>query len=300
LQGIKDAFPNSKISFAKGCDVIDNSDTGFAEALKKAEASDVIIMVMGGSNPSTGGEQKDRMDLRLMGQQQNLIKEMVKLKKPLVVVLVNGGPVIVKDWINEVDGVLMAWYSGEEGGKAIGEILSGKCNPSGKLPTTFPLDNGQIPIYYGSRPYGRDGIVIEIPKPQQMDRYFPQFPFGYGLSYTKFDYTNIRCSNALVENGKSVDILVDIQNTGSVDGDEIVQLYLTDSYCRITRPVKELINFKRISLKIGEKKTLKFTVTPKDMSFLNEDLKPEVEPGEFVIMAGKNAVEGISTKFNIK
>jgi beta-glucosidase len=309
LQGIKNIFGvNANISYAKGCDLTGDNKSGFDAAVNIAKQADACVLVMGGQYGLTGGETQDRIDLNLMGMQEDLIKEVSALGKPVVVVLNDGRPATMMNWIDKVDGVVMMYFAGEEGANALGEILAGKVNPSGKISVTVPRHTGQLPMPRLHRPYGREGAIAEYPELMKGDpfntkadsRYYPLFPFGYGLSYTTYKYDNIKSEKPQINKGESQTITVDVENTGKMDGEEVVQLYLSQDVCRISRPIKQLIAFKRVVLKAGEKQTVTFTVTPQDMSFLNEKLQPEIQAGEFKIVAGKNSEEGVVTKFTVK
>lgn len=308
LQGIREVFKGtSEILYAKGCGLRQNDYSGFDEAISVAGQADATVLIMGGSNGVTGGETQDRIDLDLMGVQEELIKRVSALGKPVVVVLVDGRPVTMMNWVDEVDGVVMMFYAGEEGGSALGEVLAGKVNPSGKLTVTIPRYTGQLPMPLLSRPHGRESSFAEFPSIKRSDpviakhnRYYPLYPFGYGLSYTSFRYSGLQLSEKEVKRGGEVVVSVDVTNEGTVDGDEIVQLYLTDLYCRISQPQKKLQGFQRVSIPAGETRRLTFTLTGKNMSFLNERFEEEVGDGEFEVFVGKNCMEGLLEKFVVK
>ncbi|WP_455643374.1 glycoside hydrolase family 3 N-terminal domain-containing protein [Parabacteroides sp.] len=308
LQGIRAAFEGaSEILYAKGCGLTQNDCSGFDEALSIAGQADVTVLVMGGRNGVTGGETQDRIDLDLMGVQEELIKRVSALGKPVVVVLVDGRPVTMMDWIDEVDGVVMMFYAGEEGGNALGEVLSGKVNPSGKLTVTIPRYTGQLPMPLLSRPHGRESSFAEFPSIKRSDpviakhnRYYPLYPFGYGLSYTSFRYSGLKLSKKEIQKGDEIVVSVDITNEGYMEGDEIVQLYLTDLYCRISQPQKKLQGFQRVFIPVGETRRVTFTLTGKNMSFLNERFEEEIGDGEFEVFVGKNSMDGTVEKFIVK
>lgn len=299
LQGLRKAFGDSNITYAKGCELTGEDKSGFAEAMSVAQKADVCILVMGGSNGLTGGETRDRATLDLMGVQEDLINEISSLGKPVIVVLVDGRPVTMSGWIDKVDGLVMMFFAGEEGGNALADIVAGKVNPSGKLTVTFPRNVGDVPMNQLHRPYGREGKIAEYPRIPE-SRYVPLFPFGYGLSYTSYEYGDIKIAKKEYKVGENVSFSIDVTNTGNMDGEEIVQVYLTDLYSRISLAPKQLKSFKRVYIPAGETRRVDFVLSGSDLSFLNEKLQPEVEPGEFEITVGMNSLEGKTEKFEIK
>lgn len=308
LQGIKEALGNrTEITYAKGCGLTGNDRSGFDDAIKLSEQADATILVMGGRNGATGGETQDRIDLDLMGMQEELISSIAGLGKPVIVVLVDGRPVTMMDWIEKVDGVLMMFFAGEEGGNALGEILAGQVNPSGKLTVTIPRYTGQLPMPLLNRQYGREGSVAEFPDIKRSDplnsgkynRYYPLYPFGYGLSYTSFTYSNLRLSKNEISKGEGLTVSLDVTNSGDRDGDEIVQLYLTDIYCRISQPQKKLQGFERVCIPAGTTKRVTLNLSAENMSFLNECFEEEVEAGDFEVFVGKNCQDGLTVKFRV-
>ena len=308
LQGIKKALGTStEILYAKGCDLTKQDRSGFEEAISLVKQAEATVLIMGGQNGRTGGETQDRINLDLMGAQEALIEEVAALGKPVVVVLVDGRPVTMMNWVEKVDGVLMMFFAGEEGGNALGDILSGKVNPSGKLPVTVPRYTGQLPMPLLNRPYGREGSIAEFPTIKRTDpvnsknnRYYPLYPFGYGLSYTTFKYSNLKLSEKDIRKGDEIEVYVDITNEGNRDGEEIVQLYLTDLRCRISQPQKKLQDFKRIFIPAGETVHVTFTLSAKNMTFLNESFQKEIGDGEFEVFVGKNCMDGLTGIFNVK
>lgn len=300
LEGIRNAFgKQAVISYAKGCKLTGTDKSGFAEAKKIASLADVCVLVMGGEWLTTGGETMDRSDLSLMGVQEELIQEIAQIGKPVVVVLVDGRPVTMQKWVDKVDGIVMMFFAGEEGGNALADVLSGRVNPSGKLTVTFPLQTGDLPMCLYHRPYGREGRHVEYGN-LPASRYVYQFPFGYGLSYTTYQYKNLKLAKKNLAKGEEVRFSVDITNTGKVDGEEIVQVYLTDLFCRISQSEKKLKAFRKVSVPAGETKTVHFTLPASDLAFLNEKLEPEVETGEFAVFVGTNSQEGLTDKFRVE
>ncbi|MFA5794157.1 MAG: glycoside hydrolase family 3 N-terminal domain-containing protein [Candidatus Brocadiia bacterium] len=306
LQGLKNKIkPTTRLQFARGCDITGNSKSGFKQAIRLAGKSDAAILFMGNFE-KTEGEDKDRCDLNLPGVQENLIKEICRVQKNVIVVLVNGSPVTMTGWIDRVPAVVENWYSGEEGGNALAEIIIGQCNPSGKLPVTFPRFTGQLPLYYNPKPSGRRYDYVEkweyplfAPMTWKDSGNQELFPFGHGLSYTRFDYRNLKiaksCLRAVAhrqaKTGGKLEVVVsfDIKNTGKYRGDEVIQLYIRDLVSRLARPLKELKRFQRISLDINETRKVSFTLGQKDLSYLSKNLKYVLEPGDFEIMIGSSS-----------
>jgi len=249
-----------------------------SEAVDLAKRSDVAVIVAG----IIEGEGQDRAFLDLPGNQEELINAVAATGKPVVVVLVAGAPVTMRNWIDKVPGILDAWYPGQEGGTAIADVLFGDVNPGGKLPMTFPLSVGQCPTYYNLEPSGRGYDYVDLTGK-------PQFPFGFGLSYTSFGYSNLHVTPSKAKQGESVTVTFDVQNTGKVAGDEVPQLYIHDLVSSIVRPMKELRDFSRITLQPGEKKTITFTLKPDQLAIWNAQMKRVVEPGEFEVMIGSSS-----------
>lgn len=249
-----------------------------AEAVEKAEQSDVAV-VFGGIHE---GEFQDRALLALPGHQEEMIKAVAATGKPTIVVLVGGSAITMSHWMNEVDGIIMAWYPGENGGNGFADVLFGDENPGGRLPVTFPVDEAQCPLYYNHKPTGRGDNYHNLTGQ-------PLFPFGFGLSYTSFAYSKLTFSqNAIAPDG-SVMVSCSVKNTGDVKGEEVVQLYLRDELASVSRPIKELKGFQRISLNPGEEKVIHFTLGFDELSMLNKEMKRVVEPGDFRIMIGSSS-----------
>lgn len=322
LAGLKEvAGENVNILYAKGSNLAADSlfeeragmfgkslyrdnrpaDVILNEALNVAKQSDVIVAVLGESSEMSG-ESSSRTSIGIPALQQDLLKALLKTGKPVVLVLFTGRPLVLK-WENEnVPAILNVWFGGSEAGTAIADVLFGNVNPSGKLSTTFPQNEGQIPLFYNYKNTGRP-----LPKGQWFSKFRsnyldvsnePVYPFGYGLSYTNFDYSDIRLSNTTLKGNQVLSATVTVTNTGNYDGKEIVQLYIRDIVGSVTRPVKELKGFQKIELKAGESKTVTFTITTEELKFYNYDLKYVWEPGEFEIMIGKNSNEVKSAKVN--
>jgi beta-glucosidase len=261
-----------------GWSLADSTSPDIDAAVALAQRSDVAVIVAG----IIEGEGQDRAYLDLPGNQEELIQRVAATGKPVVVVLVAGSPVTMQNWVGKVPAILDAWYPGQEGGTAIAEALFGDVNPGGKLPMTFPLSVGQCPVYYNLEPSGRGYDYVDLTGK-------PLFPFGFGLSYTKFGYSNLKISPEAAGKSESVTVTFDVQNTGSVKGDEVPQLYLHQAVSSIVRPLKELEGFQRISLAPGEIKTVSFTLNPDQMAIWDEHMKRVIERGKFEIMIGSSS-----------
>lgn len=264
------------------------------EAVDIANQSDVIVAALGESSEMSG-ESSSRSDIQIPNLQQDLLKALLKTGKPVVLVLFTGRPLALK-WENEnVPAILNVWFGGSEAGYAIADVLFGDVNPSGKLSTTFPQNVGQVPLFYNHKNTGRpleEGKWFSKFRSNYLDvSNDPVYPFGYGLSYTTFSYSDIRLSSTSVKGNQALTASVTVTNSGKYDGKEVVQLYIRDMVGSVTRPVKELKGFQKIDLKAGESKTVSFNITPSDLKFYNYDLKYDWEAGEFQIMIGGNSRE---------
>ena len=282
LRGLQELLGKGvALHYAEGCDVKGLSTGGFGAALQAASLSEAAVLFVGNSD-QTEGEQRDRASLDLPGVQEDLIRALAETGIPLAVVLINGSAITMGGWIEQVPAILEAWYPGEQGGRAIAEALFGDVNPGGKLPVTFPRTTGQLPLYYNYKPSGR------------IDDYADQsgkatFPFGHGLSYTTFEYSNLRISPQQAGREAVVSLTFDLANTGGRDGDEVVQVYVRDVLASVVRPMKELKAFHRFNLRAGEKRTLSFLLDVKDLALYDAGLQRIVEPGEFEIMLGSSS-----------
>ena len=271
------------------------------EAVGVAEESDVIVAALGEAAEMTG-EASSRSDINLPENQKELLKALLATGKPVVLVLFTGRPLSLT-WENaNVQAILNVWFSGTEAGNAIADVLLGKVNPSGKLTATFPQNVGQIPLYYNHKNTGRplpEGKWFQKFRSNYLDvSNEPLYPFGYGLSYTKFEYGDLKLSNTLAKGNQSITASITLKNSGKYDGSEVVQLYIRDLVGSVTRPVKELKGFQKITLKAGESKLVTFTITPEELKFYNADLKYDWEPGEFAIMVGGNSKDVKTAKVN--
>ncbi len=304
LEGLKNLAPDAEISYAKGANI--SNDTTYAknvnvfgprieiseespeamleEALQVSENADVIVAVVGEATEMSG-EAASRTNLNIPESQQQMIRELVKTGKPVVLVLMSGRPLVISEEMEMPVSILQVWHPGVEAGNAIADVLFGDYNPSGKLTATWPRNVGQIPIYYSMKTTGRPAASpseFEKFKSNYLDvENTPQLPFGYGLSYTDFEYGETTASADELNADGSITITTTITNTGDYDGAEVVQLYTHDRVRSITPPMKELKAFKKVSLKKGESKEVSFEITAEDLKFYNADLEFVVEPGEF-------------------
>ena len=259
-----------------------------AEAVATARNADVIVMVLGGNEQLSreawaDNHLGDRTSLDLVGPQNELAREIFALGKPTVVLLLNGRPLSVTYLAEHAPALLEGWYLGQETGNAAADVIFGRANPGGKLPVTIARSVGQLPMFYNHKPSARRGYLF--------DTVTPLYPFGYGLSYTTFEISEPRIERPTIAMGQNARISVDVTNTGDRAGDEVVQLYVRDDHASVTRPVKELKRFQRVSLGPGEKRAVSFDITPRDLSFWGVDMKRIVEPGTFTISAGPNSVD---------
>jgi len=288
-QGLQKINPETNFSLYEfGWNLREMTNEQVEEAARQAAKNDLAIVVVGENSmrqhwaEKTCGENSDRYDLDLFGLQQKLVEEIYKTGTPVVVILVNGRP-LTTEWISEnVRALVEAWEPGSFGGQAVAEILYGEINPSGKLPITIPRHSGQIHSYYNHR-FTSKWFNYATGNSS------PLYEFGYGLSYTTYDYGEIKLSAQEIGSGKSITASIDVKNAGDKDGTEIVQLYIRDNYSSATRPVKELKDFTRVALKPGEVKTIQFIITPEKLSYYNAEMEYEVEPGTFTVMIGSSS-----------
>ncbi len=298
LDGIKAKLSSgSKVFFAKGCSIADLSSDGFAEALKITEDADAIVAVVGESE-NMSGEASSRSDIGLPGVQEALLRALRATGKPLVVVLMNGRPLAIPWVAQNVPAVLETWFLGVECGNAVADVLFGDENPSGKITATFPRVTGQVPIYYNHKNSGRPASESD----KYTSRYIdlpntPLFPFGYGLSYTTFSYKGLTLSSEKLLSNDSIVVTAVIKNTGSRAGEEITQLYIHDQVASVTRPVKELKGFEKVSLGAGESKRVQFVLRPEQLKFFDQSMKWTVATGTFTVFVGPNSAEGLEAQF---
>ena len=291
LEGIKATVgSDSQVWYAKGCGINDASYAGFDEAIKTARSADIAIVVVGDKSglmpDDTSGEMRDRSSLKLPGLQEELVKAIYETGTPVVLVLVNGRPVVMPWIAGNIPAIIEAWLPGEEGGRAVANVLFGNYIPGGKLPVSFPQNEGQIPIYYGRKPSGRKSTIWTDYVEGQAT---PRYEFGYGLSYTNFEFSGLTVEPAQVHPDGDCSIRVCVRNSGQREGSEVVQLYINDVVASVTRPVKELKAFERINLKPGESKTVTFKLAADQLAFYNKDMQRKVEAGIFKVMIGSSS-----------
>jgi beta-glucosidase len=292
LDGIKaKVSPATKINYAKGCDIDGDATNGIDEAVRAARKSDVVIVAVGES-ADMSGEASSRASLDLPGRQLDLVKAVQATGKPLIIVLMNGRPLTI-NWIAEnTPAILETWFGGTQAGNAIADVLFGDVNPGGKLPVTFPRTVGQEPLYYNHKNTGRPPDAKNKYSSKYLDvSWTPLFPFGYGLSYTQFQLSNLRLSQRSIRPDGRLTVSVEVTNTGKRTGDEVVQLYIRDVAASVTRPVRELKGFQRVTLRPGEKRMVEFTLTPALLGFYNREMRFVVEPGEFKVMVGSSSAD---------
>jgi beta-glucosidase len=316
LTGIQQKLgPDVKVTYAEGCRITEHpadystwykdevvpGDTvknrqRIAEAVPVARAADVVVLVLGG-NESTSREAwadnhlGDAADLSLPGEQDELVEAVLKTGKPMVVLLLNGRPHAINRVAEAAPAILEGFYLGQEGGTAVADVLFGDVNPGGKLPISIPRSAGQLPVYYGRKPTSF--------RPYLFTSREPLFPFGHGLSYTTFKLDNLKVTPASIGPAGKATVTVDVTNAGTRGGDEVVQLYIRDVVSSVTRPVKELRGFERVSLAPAEKKTVTFVLGPEALSLLDEDMRRVVEPGVFHVMAGTSSVGGLKAPLEV-
>jgi beta-glucosidase len=309
LDGIRKKLGNSvKVDYALGCAITEGNQTStwsdskiipsdpkldaqhIVEAAALARTADLAVVAVG-DNEQTSREGRDRDSLNLVGSQDDLVKAVVATGKPTIVVLINGRPASIRYIAENVPAILECWSLGQETGNALADVLFGDYNPGGKLPITFPQNVGQLPAYYNHKPSAEHPYLLTVNK--------PLFPFGWGLSYTTFKYENLRVEPQQIGPEGQTTVRVDVTNTGKVGGDEVVQMYIRDQVSSVTRPVKELKGFQRITLAPGEAKTVEFALGPDALSFYNQELRRVVEPGLFDVMVGGNSVDFTKTVLEV-
>lgn len=300
LQGIQTRLgSNVKISYQKGCNINDDTTKYIAAAVAAAQKAELVILALGES-ASMSGEASSRSNINLPGVQQQLFDEIKKTGKPIVVVLMNGRPLTIPQLDEKANAILEAWFAGTEAGNAIADVLYGDYNPSGKLTATFPRSVGQVPLYYNQKNTGRPFDANNKYTSKYLDiSNTPLYPFGYGLSYTTFTYSNLKLDKPKFSMIDSLHVSVTVTNSGKRDGEEVVQLYTHDLVGSLTRPVKELKGFRKIMLKAGESKTVTFTLKADDLAFYNAKMIRQAEPGEFKVMVGTSSASGLEGSFEL-
>jgi beta-glucosidase len=315
LEGIRDrAGTQVRLLYHEGCkitkggswqedlvvpgDPVEDRES-IAQAAEVARQADAVVLVIGG-NEQTSREAwalnhlGDRPDLDMVGRQDELVDAIAATGKPVVALLFNGRPLSVRNLCNKAAVIFECWYLGQETGRAVAEVLFGDVNPAGKLPITVPRSAGHIPAYYNYKPSARRGYLFESVE--------PLFAFGFGLSYTRFRFGPPRLERSAIGPGESTRVLVEVTNTGGIAGDEVVQMYIRDRVGSVTRPVKELKGFQRITLSPGETKTAALDITPELLSFYTIYMEFKVEPGEFDILVGNSSrdvdLQGVLLRVN--
>jgi beta-glucosidase len=286
------AQPATRVLYARGCDHAGDDTSGFEEAVRVAKQADAVVLVLGDrcgfTRDCTMGETRDSADLLLPGVQERLAEAVFATGKPVAVVLVTGRPYAINALAGKANAILAAGIPGEEGGAAIAETLFGRNNPGGKLVMSYPRHAGQLPIFYNQKPSGgKSNWYWDYTNVERS----PLYPFGHGLSYTQFTYSRFGLSAAQVRSGETLDVQVEVANTGGVAGDEVVQLYVCDEYGCIPRPVKELKGFVRITLRPGESRKVTFHLPVDMLAFYDEDLQLMVERGTFKVMVGSSSAD---------
>lgn len=302
LEGIKQAVPDSSVVYySKGCTVSGTDTSGFKAARNLARNAEVAILVIG-EGRDMSGEAASRTSLDLPGVQSQLVKEIHKTSAPMVEVLMNGRPLTINWSAEHVPAILETWFGGIQAGPAIADVLFGDYNPGGKLPVTFPRSVGQVPKFYNHKNTGRPPSDYKYTSKYLNTPWTPLFPFGYGLSYTSFKYSNFRIEKKQ-NSGESfpvIEVSVDITNTEELPGEEVVQLYIRDKVASVTRPVKELRDFRRIMLDSGQSKTVKFTLEAEDFAFYDQAMNRIVEAGDFEVMIGGNSRDVLTQPLTIE
>ncbi len=316
LEGIKNAVPSStKVTYAKGCDIVTNKEigstfllplkfnntdkSGFKEAINVAKKADVVVLAIGEMALQTG-EGRSQTNIGFAGVQQELLEAILKVNKNVIITLMNGRPMDISWAAEHVPSILVCWHLGSQSGNAIADVLFGDYNPSGKLPVSFPHNVGQEPLFYNPKNTGRPHNPTHVTFSAYRDA--PKtalYPFGYGLSYTTFEYKNIRLDkNEIPVNGE-IKLSVDVTNTGGKDGEEVIQLYIRDLVGSLTRPIKELKGFEKVALKTGETKTVTFTLNNETLQFYTFNKKWEVEPGDFDVWVGGDSTAPLKASFTV-
>ena len=316
LTAIKEMYGNKvKVIFEKGLDYSrDKNTAGIARAVSAARQADAVVVFVG-EESILSGEAHSLANLNLQGAQSQLIKELAATGKPVVTVVMAGRQLVIADEVKISDAMLYSFHPGTMGGPAIADILFGKVNPSGKTPVTFPRMSGQVPIYYAQHKTGRpanptemliDEIPVEAGQTSVGCRSFyldagnsPLFPFGYGLSYTTFEYSNLSLASDKLTAQDTLSISFTLKNTGKYDGTEVVQLYVQDKVGSVTRPVKELKRFQRVTLKAGESTQVSLSLPVSELAFWGYDMNYTVEPGDFTLWVGTNSAEGLTKDFSV-
>jgi beta-glucosidase len=299
LEALRNEFPEAEITYAQGAGFTGSDQSGFAEAVSAANKADIVIMAIG-ENYQQSGEAASRSFIGLPGPQEDLVKAVHATGKPIVALVMAGRPLTIGWLEGNIPAVVNTWHLGTMAAPAIANMLSGDVNPSGKLTITFPRSVGQIPIFYAMKSTGRPFDA----KNKYTSKYLdvsnqPLYPFGYGLSYTKFNYSELTIDRPQITKNEVVNVSITVTNSGKYDGEEVVQLYLQDVVGSVTRPVKELKGYQKITLKSGESKTLNFKVTNEDLKFYTRSMNWDSEPGKFKVFVGTNSRDVLEAPFEL-
>lgn len=293
-------FVSNEADFTHHLEFNDTDLTGIDNAVELAKQVDVVVMALG-ENCFQSGEGRSQTDITLKGVQQQLLEAVYAANPNVVVVLMNGRPLVINWMAEHVPAIVETWHLGSEAGNAIADVLFGDYNPSGKLPVSFPRAVGQCPIYYNHKSTGRPfdtGLVFWSHYTDESNE--PLYPFGYGLSYTTFAYSDLKLSSSEFGMDEKITVSVKVENTGNYDGEEVVQLYIRDLFGSVTRPVKELKGFEKISLAPGESKVVEFELSANELAFYTAEGKWQAEPGDFLLWVGTNSQEGLEAAFSLK
>ncbi len=301
FKGLKENAPKGvSIQYAKGVDVANNDRSGIDQAVALALQSDVVILALGESE-HMGGEAASRAQIGIPGAQMALFDAIKATGKPIIVVLMNSRPLAIPQLDEQADAILETWFLGTQAGNSIADVIYGKYNPSGKLPVTFPRSLGQVPIYYNSKNTGRPLNPMEKYTSRFLDESNdPLYPFGYGLSYTSFGYSDLTVEKATYQMDEEIRISVKVSNFGDRKGEEVVQLYVRDLVGSVTRPVRELKGFQKILLEPGQSRFLSFVLTQKDLAFTTKSMEFKAEPGDFKFWVGGSSTADLTGNFNIE
>jgi beta-glucosidase len=302
LEAIREDNTNGAVTYTHGCDIDSTNLTGFATAVTAAYKADIVVLVLGESCDMSG-EAKSRSSINLPGVQTELLREIKQTGKPVVLVLMNGRPLALEEESRLADALLEIWFPGTEGGRATADLLFGRRNPSGKLPVTFPRNLGQVPIFYAVKNTGRP-LDPARPRESYKSSYLdcpndPLYPFGFGLSYTTFKYSELQLDGTTLRPGGKLSATLTVTNTGTRDGAEVVQLYLRQLVGSVTRPVRELKGFQKIELHAGESRTVTFSISEPELRFLRADMTLGTEPGKFQVFIGANSRDTQAATFEL-
>jgi beta-glucosidase len=300
LEGIRAAVsPKTRVLYARGCEIQGGGGEAISQAVEIARKSKAVVLVLG-EGPEMSGEASSRSDIGLPGRQVELARSVAALGIPTAVVLVNGRPLVLSGLAEAVPALLEAWQPGTEGGPAVADALFGAVNPGGKLPASFPRSVGQEPLYYNHMNTGRPTDEVSKYGSRYLD--VPStalYPFGFGLSYTNFVLSGLSLSAPSIPADGRLKVSVQVENNGRRSGDEVVQLYIRDLAASLTRPVRELKGFQRVSLAPGEERTLEFQLGPEELGFYGVDGRSRVEPGRFQLFVGDSSVGGLEASFQV-